>query len=220
MTFTNELKPSLEEALEHYGVKGMKWGVRRTPEQLGRARANRTAKLTPEQKQKVKKVAIITGGILLTAGAAYAGYNLSTQGSRALSSAVESSTAKTGKVAAEKVLSEPTSVIYSSRGKNKGFRFLEDGGTKTVLSEWEKAFGADGGEAGSHGDFFKKYEGKIAAQFMDPKGRRDAAGRLIPHSIILPPTMTEGVNSIEDVKTKVWPTLEKTYDAFWEESTK
>lgn len=24
-----------EVALEHYGVKGMKWGIRRTPEQLG-----------------------------------------------------------------------------------------------------------------------------------------------------------------------------------------
>ncbi len=28
-------KPSPSEFLVHYGVKGMKWGVRRTPEQLG-----------------------------------------------------------------------------------------------------------------------------------------------------------------------------------------
>lgn len=27
-----------ENELKHYGVKGMKWGIRRTPEQLGRAR--------------------------------------------------------------------------------------------------------------------------------------------------------------------------------------
>lgn len=31
-------KPSLEEALEHYGIKGMKWGVRRSDAQLARAR--------------------------------------------------------------------------------------------------------------------------------------------------------------------------------------
>jgi len=37
MTFTNELKPPLDEALEHYGVKGMKWGVRRSQAQLDRA---------------------------------------------------------------------------------------------------------------------------------------------------------------------------------------
>ena len=33
------------EALEHYGVKGMKWGVRRTPAQLGRDfKAKRSAR--------------------------------------------------------------------------------------------------------------------------------------------------------------------------------
>jgi hypothetical protein len=34
---TNELKPPLDEALEHYGVKGMKWGVRRDQRTLDRA---------------------------------------------------------------------------------------------------------------------------------------------------------------------------------------
>lgn len=35
--YKNQLMPSDEELneLEHYGIKGMKWGVRRTPEQLG-----------------------------------------------------------------------------------------------------------------------------------------------------------------------------------------
>lgn len=31
-------KPTPFECLMHYGVKGMKWGVRRTPEELARAR--------------------------------------------------------------------------------------------------------------------------------------------------------------------------------------
>lgn len=36
------VKPSVDSYLEHYGVKGMKWGVRRTPEQLGSSRKGST----------------------------------------------------------------------------------------------------------------------------------------------------------------------------------
>lgn len=50
-----------EEALSHYGVKGMRWGVRRTDEQLARARAKRKGgkfKETPKNVQsKDAKVA-------------------------------------------------------------------------------------------------------------------------------------------------------------------
>lgn len=42
----------LDDVLEHYGVKGMKWGVRRTPEQLGRARAARKARKAEAKAQK------------------------------------------------------------------------------------------------------------------------------------------------------------------------
>lgn len=40
--------------LSHYGVKGMKWGVRRTREQLGRARTNRMAKKDANESAKAK----------------------------------------------------------------------------------------------------------------------------------------------------------------------
>lgn len=55
MKVTNDdHKPSLDpDALEHYGIKGMKWGVRRSDEQLARARGKRKGGV----KKKVKKAA-------------------------------------------------------------------------------------------------------------------------------------------------------------------
>lgn len=58
----DEILPSDEELaeLEHYGIKGMKWGVRRTPEQLGHqpAKKKKPSIFTNAKKkrQKVKKL--------------------------------------------------------------------------------------------------------------------------------------------------------------------
>lgn len=47
MTISNERfkmaeNPSKEDVIEHYGILGMKWGVRRTPEQLARLAKKRS----------------------------------------------------------------------------------------------------------------------------------------------------------------------------------
>lgn len=42
-------------SLSHYGIKGMKWGVRRTPEQLGHARKIKGGTQTGGEKKKLPK---------------------------------------------------------------------------------------------------------------------------------------------------------------------
>jgi len=55
--FANEMKPPMEDYfLEHYGVKGMKWGVRRSQAALDRAAGRRTAKANkgPSQSKQIR----------------------------------------------------------------------------------------------------------------------------------------------------------------------
>lgn len=47
-----------EEALQHYGIKGMRWGVRRSPDQLARARKGGKFKDTPKNMQS-KDAAVV-----------------------------------------------------------------------------------------------------------------------------------------------------------------
>ena len=57
-----------EEFLEHYGVKGMKWGVRRSREALAKAAANRKEARdpsTPEGAERAKRKAAVANRRLL-----------------------------------------------------------------------------------------------------------------------------------------------------------
>jgi hypothetical protein len=88
--------PGYEDDIEHYGTKGMRWGVRKSTSNSN----------TPKPKSsKGKKVAKITAGMAVAAGAAFVGYKMSQSGNVKMSDI--SSSAKTvnaGKKAAESVL--------------------------------------------------------------------------------------------------------------------
>lgn len=206
-------KPALnEDLLVHFGIKGMKWGIRKdrssspAPQKSGKNQP----RFSEEQKRRAKQVAIGVGVLLVAAGSIYAIRSLNKSGGLPVKSVRPSSTAKK---AVEEVFQPPTSVLHAARGKNVGFNFLQKGGTPTFLHAYEKAgFTAHGG-----GEMFRRAaDGQVAARFMDPLKRSDWTGRAISHEVIVPKALASGINSVEDVKSKLWPTLKDAYDTFYQ----
>lgn len=213
---TIEDKPSLDEAMAHFGVKGMHWGVRKSTDSATGSTGQTKKPMSAERKKAIAKKAAIGAGILiLAAGTAYVAYSMNKNGKLPTKGLSGSATSK-GKTATEAIFKEPTSILHVARGKNVGFRFLKEGGIpSTMITEYDKS---GLGEGSQHaGEVFQKYGAagaeKIAARIIDPQGRKDHASRAIKHDIIIPASMTNGIHNLADVKEKIWPLLSTDYDA-------
>jgi hypothetical protein len=103
-------------------------------------------------------------------------------------------------------------LIWATRGRNWGFRFLRDGGFPDPLPEYDAAFARVG--AGPNG--IARVGMKVAVRFPDPCGRRDSAGRVIPHELVLFPPLSNHVETVEDALQKVWPLVAEEYETAWD----
>lgn len=197
----------VEDFLAHYGVKGMKWGIRKTDES-GQARS-----WTHEEKvAAAKKVAIGASVLTLAVGAAYLAKNSDLM--KTPISSIDPSTINATAVAATKKAAEQTDVLLASRGHSKGFHFIKNGGLPSPLADYENAFGQNKG-----GVSFKKLDdGRIASGFLDPEGRADFAGRPITHQVLIPKTLAVNIDSNDDVVTQIWPQIQADYGAMYDNS--
>ena len=179
-----------DDLLEHHGIKGMKWGVRKDRE-------------TSDNHTRAKQVAVGVAILATVAATAYVAYKMKSSGRISASSLPKS---PAGKEFAEKVLDEPTEVLHATRGKYRGSLFLNDKSLKEPLSLYDSGGFNDRHE--NAGEFVEHLaSGHVAARITDLDGRRDFSGREITHELIIPKSMAHDAVTLDDVKTKIWPLL-------------
>lgn len=101
--------------------------------------------------------------------------------------------------------------IWVTRGRSWGFRFLLDGGYDDPLSAYERAFAGMQGEVA----VCRREGDRLALRFLDPLGRQDAAGRVIPHDFVIMEALADDIESVDDGREKVWRLVVDTYARVW-----
>lgn len=108
---------------------------------------------------------------------------------------------------------ERNELIWATRGRDWGFRFLRSGGFEDPLGAYEEAFSGveDQPEAWS------RVDDKVALRFPDPEERRDAAGRVIPHDFVLLGPWADEITTLEDGRQRIWPEVADEFEKVWDQ---
>ena len=199
--------------LEHYGVKGMKWGIRKERTTAGDKESTGKESTFSWKNPKVKAAATAVVGVTAIVAAAYIGSKSSVNVSSILPSDISA-----GKEAVDKIFEKQKDIIYVSKpyrgsGKRTTLGFVNQGQTKDFFSIFDEA-GLNDDHA--PGYFSKLSNGSVATVLSDMFGRVDDAGRAIPHMVLFPSEQAVGLNSIQDVIDKFGPRLESEYQQFVE----
>lgn len=199
-------KPDLDD-IEHYGVKGMKWGVRK----------KRDASSPADKKKVAAKVLLGAAGLaaLILLGSSTTN-RVVTESNGPAARRPSAGDIERGRRIAESLTQEPVGIVHSSRAYRKGFTFPQRGGLSDPQVEYTRA-----GFAQREGEFVKRYGDrgeKVAARFNDPEGRTDFTGRGIEHEVMLPESLARGVYTLDQARNVSWPLIEDTYAAFYDSS--
>lgn len=110
------------------------------------------------------------------------------------------------------------SLIWATRGRAWGFRFLRKGAFEDPLTVYDTAFSEAEDEPETCHRVAETVAppGMVALRFPDPLARHDRAGRLIPHEFIVFPPLADGINSVEDGRRLVWPLVADEFARIWE----
>ncbi|MEV0718798.1 hypothetical protein [Asanoa sp. NPDC050611] len=105
-------------------------------------------------------------------------------------------------------------LIWATRGRVWGFRFLLDGGFSDPLPKYEEAFLGVADEM----KVFHRTGELVALRFPDPLGRVDAASRIIPHDFVVLGPLAEPMESVDDGLRLIWrrPEVADEYARIWD----
>lgn len=107
---------------------------------------------------------------------------------------------------------EPASLIWATRGRTWGFRFLRTGGLRDPLPVYESEFTLVGDES----EIYFRSGRNVVLRIVDPEGRKDASGRDIPHEFIVPPPLADQIHSAQDGLRLVWDAVSAEYAEVWQ----
>jgi len=108
--------------------------------------------------------------------------------------------------------------IWATRGRSWGFRFLLDGEYPDPLPPYERVFSGVEDEP----RLCVRVGDQVALRFPDPLGRRDAAGRVIPHDFVIfkplddEEPLADKIHSVEEGLEKVWPLVRDVFAQVWD----
>lgn len=108
----------------------------------------------------------------------------------------------------------PTQLIWATRGRSWGFRFLLDAGFEDPLAEYERAFTGLSDVIPA----WRREGEHVALRFPDPGGRRDVAGRVIPHEFVVFGDLAGAVGSVGEGIQRIWPIVDHAYSRIWDAS--
>lgn len=196
----------VNDFLEHFGVKGMRWGVRKKEESSGEESSQK-------KKNTKRNVAIIIGSAVgvaaVTAGVIYAKKHMN------VSMSDISKPTEAVKKFADSMASEPVGIVHAARGKSAGWTFPGHGGLSDPVKEHLRAGFAEKGGLNRFWRYGDRNE-KIAARLLDPEGRKDWTGRDIFHELMLPESLAKQIQKFEDINEKVWPMIKDKYQAIYD----
>lgn len=103
-------------------------------------------------------------------------------------------------------------MIWATRGRTWGFKFLKDGGFADPLIPYETAFGSHMSEP----QLWLPGKNSIALRFQDPLQRKDSAGRVISHDFVLFSPPSELMSTFEVAQQHIWKMVSQEYADMWD----